>query len=153
MGLTHEAALATESVVEFSKDGFKYQGGEPLLKKYKDDTERIINAHPKRTALMQIWNGKSLWATNLPYEVIPKITDPDTGLVVQPETGVRAKCRKWPERKAGVPLTPEQERWIEYVNDITMTCSDPTETIKLGVKNTHAYNDINSTLSSRIHLN
>jgi hypothetical protein len=84
-----------------------------------------------------------LWATNLPYEVIPKITDPDTGLVVQPETGVRAKCRRWPEKKAGVPLTPEQERWVEYVNDITMTCTDPTETIKLGFKNTHAYNDIN----------
>ena len=78
-----EAALATESVVEFSKDGFKYQGGEPLLQKYKDDTERIINAHPKGYVLMQIWNGKSFWATNLPYEVIPKITDPDTGLVVQ----------------------------------------------------------------------
>ena len=89
-----EAALATESVVEFSKDGFKYQGGEPLLKKYKGDTERIINAHPKRTALMQIWNGKSLWATNLPYDIIPEITDPDTGLIVQPEMGVRSKYRE-----------------------------------------------------------
>ena len=28
-----EAALATESVVEFSPHGFKYQGGELLLKK------------------------------------------------------------------------------------------------------------------------
>ncbi|MFB1018903.1 MAG: hypothetical protein QMC37_01510, partial [Flavobacteriales bacterium] len=106
-----EAALATESVVEFSKHGFKYQGGEPLLKKYKDDTERIINAHPKRTALMQIWNGTSLWATNLPYEVIPEITDPETGLVVQPETGVRPKHREWPTKKtrtdgSAIPNTP-----------------------------------------------
>ena len=111
----HEAALATESVVEFSKDGFKYQGGEPLLQKFKDDTERIINAHPKGFVLMQLWNGKSFWATNLPYEVIPSITDPATGLVVQPETGVRAKHRKWPEKKVRgdgsvVPYTPEQER-------------------------------------------
>ena len=32
---------------------------------------------------------------------------------------------------------------IKYVNDITSSCSDPTETIKLGAKNPHAYSDIN----------
>ena len=42
-----------------------------------------------------------------------------------------------------VPNTPEQNRWIEYANDITVICSDPTEPIKLGNKNTHAYTDIN----------
>ena len=94
-----EAALATESVVEFSKDGFKYQGGELLLKKFKEDTERIINAHPKGSALMQIWNGASLWATNPPYEIIDAIIDSETELVVQPETGVRRKHREWPTKK------------------------------------------------------
>ena len=73
-----EAALATESVVEFSKDGFKYQGGEPLLQKFKDDTGRLIKAHKKSAALMRIWNGESLWETNLSYDTIPEITDPDT---------------------------------------------------------------------------
>ena len=29
-----------------------------------------------------------------------------------------------------VPNTPEQNRWIKYVNEITVICSDPTETIK-----------------------
>ena len=119
-----EAALATETVVEFSPHAFKYQGGELLLKKYKDDTERIINAHPKGPALMQIWNGASLWATNPPYEIIEAITDPETDLVVQPETGVRPKYREWPTKKTRtdgsvVPNTPEQNRWIKYVNEIT----------------------------------
>ena len=95
----HEAALATESVVEFSKGGFKYQGGEPLLQKYKDDTERIIKAHTKSMALMKIWNGQGLWATNLSYDTIPEIKDPESGLIVQPETGVRAKYREWPTKK------------------------------------------------------
>ena len=78
-----EKILATESVVEFSNDGFKYQGGEPLLQKFKDDTGRLIKAHKKSLALMRIWNGQSLWETNLSYDIIPEITDPDTGLIVQ----------------------------------------------------------------------
>jgi hypothetical protein len=94
-----ESALATESVVEFSSNGFKYQGGEPLLQKFKDDTERIIKAHTKSMALMKIWNGQSLWATNLSYDIIPEIKDPESGLIVQPETGVRAKYREWPTKK------------------------------------------------------
>ena len=144
-----EAALATESVVEFSKDGFKYQGGELLLKKFKEDTERIINAHPKGSALMQIWNGASLWATNPPYEIIDAIIDSETELVVQPEKGVREKHREWPTKKfradgSAIPNTPEQNRWIEYVNNTTVICTDPTETIKLGFKKPHAYSDINA---------
>ena len=143
-----EAALATESVVEFSKEGFKYQGGELLLKKFKEDTERIINAHPKGSALMQIWNGASLWATNPPYEIIDAIIDSDTELVVQPEMGVRKIHREWPTRKtradgSAIPNTPEQDRWVEYVNNITSSCSDPRETIKIGAKNQHAYTDVN----------
>ena len=99
---------------------------------------------------MKIWNGQSLWATNLSYDIIPEITDPDTGLIVQPEMGVRSKYREWPTKKTRtdgsvVPNTPEQNRWIEYVNDITVICSDPNETIKLGNKNTHAYTDVNVT--------
>ena len=142
--------LATESAVEFSKEKFKYQGGEPLLQKFKDDTERIIKQHPKRVALLKIWNGESLWETNLPYVVIPEILDPVTGLVVQPETGVRPKYREWPAKKvlangSVIPHTPEQKRWIEYVQHISVICSDPTKPIKLGQQNVHAYTDINVT--------
>ena len=84
---------------------------------------------------MKIWNGESLWETNLSYVIIPETIDPATGLIVQPEMGVRSKYREWPAKKVRtdgsvVPNTPEQNRWIKYVNEITVICSDPTETIK-----------------------
>ena len=49
-----ETLLESETHVQFLKDGFKYQGGEPLLQKFLDDTERILEQHPKRVALLKL---------------------------------------------------------------------------------------------------
>jgi len=90
-----------------------------------------------------------LWSTNLPYVVTQEVRD-DSGIVQQPETGVRPQYREWPAKKVLangniLPHTPEQKRWIEYVQDITAICSDPTKPVKLGASHVHAYTDVNVT--------
>ena len=90
-----------------------------------------------------------MWNTNLPCVVTQEVRDA-SGIVQQPEMGVRAKYRKWPVKKIFangnvVPHTPEQKRWVEYVQHISVICSDPTKPIKLGQQNAHAYTDVNVT--------
>ena len=90
-----------------------------------------------------------MWSTNLPYVVTQEVRD-DSGIVQQPETGVRPQYREWPAKKVLangniLPHTPEQKRWIEYVQDITVICSDPTKPVKLRASHVHAYTDVNVT--------
>ena len=71
----HESIIVSETHVQFLKEGLKYQGGEPLLQRFLDDTERILQQHPKRVALLKLWGGESLWITNLPCAVTPEVRD------------------------------------------------------------------------------